>query len=80
MHIPPHRGVDLVTEEDEEDLGPLPERHVYVKRVLKKHKQTMSSTHCYCGTTFEGHFNEHIADIVIAASDTWDQLIMAEEE
>jgi hypothetical protein len=64
-------------EEEVYDLV-LPNRDVYVKEVVKTHKQTMSNTHCFCGVEYKGHFYEHIADIVLEASDAWDQLCMGE--
>lgn len=73
-----HIGYDIPPEPEEDEDGPLPERDVFVKRKLAKHKQTHDNFRCFCGAEFVGHWVNHLADIAIAACDEWDQLIMGE--
>jgi hypothetical protein len=79
-----HVGRDLdgrfTTDEEEDDEdAPLPSRQDYVKRVVRKHKQTHDAWRCMCGAEFQGHhWVEHIATVAIDACDKWDELVMAQ--
>lgn len=74
----------------DEELG-LPERSVYIAREISKHKMTITSgvirnekeethTSCVCSVLDKYiEWERHLADVAVAASDEWDQLIMGQD-